>query len=51
MRQAGFLAAAGLYAIEHNIKRLKEDNERARKAAQKTQHGVSWVKEVFSCPH
>ena len=29
MRQAGVLAAAGLYAIEHNITRLEEDHERA----------------------
>lgn len=31
MRQAGYLAAAGLYAIENNIDRLKFDNERARR--------------------
>jgi len=30
MRQAGFLAAAGLYALENNIERLKEDHEHAR---------------------
>ncbi len=30
MRQAGILAAAGLYAIENNITRLKDDHERAR---------------------
>lgn len=30
MRQAGYLAAAGLYALEHHIDRLKTDNERAR---------------------
>ncbi|MEW6511501.1 MAG: low-specificity L-threonine aldolase [Bacteroidota bacterium] len=29
MRQAGILAAAGLYALEHNIERLKEDHEKA----------------------
>lgn len=29
MRQAGVLAAAGLYALEHNIARLAEDHERA----------------------
>ncbi len=29
MRQAGVLAAAGLYALEHNIDRLKEDHEKA----------------------
>lgn len=30
MRQAGILAAAGLYALEHNIERLAEDHRRAR---------------------
>lgn len=29
MRQAGFLAAAGLYALEHHVERLKEDHENA----------------------
>ncbi len=29
-RQAGFLAAAGIYALDNNIQRLKEDHERAR---------------------
>lgn len=30
MRQAGVLAAAGLYALEHNIQRLAEDHEKAK---------------------
>ncbi|RAJ16250.1 threonine aldolase family protein [Olleya aquimaris] len=30
MRQAGFLAAAGLYALEHNIDRLTEDHKKAK---------------------
>ena len=29
MRQAGFLAAAGLYALENHVERLVEDHERA----------------------
>jgi threonine aldolase len=33
MRQAGILAAAGLYALQHNIARLKEDHDRARRLA------------------
>jgi len=33
MRQAGILAAAGIYALEHNIPRLKEDHEHARRLA------------------
>ncbi len=32
-RQAGILAAAGLYAFEHNIARMAEDHARARKLA------------------
>ncbi len=30
MRQAGFLAAAGIYALANNIDRLKDDHRRAR---------------------
>ncbi len=30
MRQAGMLAAAGIYALDHHIDRLKEDHVRAR---------------------
>ena len=30
MRQAGFLAAAGLYALEHNVDRLAEDHTNAK---------------------
>lgn len=33
MRQVGVIAAAGLYALENNIPRLKEDHERARSLA------------------
>jgi threonine aldolase len=29
MRQAGILAAAGLYALEHHVRRLEEDHENA----------------------
>jgi len=29
-RQAGFLAAAGIYALDHHVNRLKEDHARAR---------------------
>jgi len=34
MRQAGILAAAGLYALEHNLDRLGEDHRRARRLAE-----------------
>ncbi|MGB9772538.1 MAG: low-specificity L-threonine aldolase [Bacteroidota bacterium] len=30
MRQVGILAAAALYAIDHNVERLREDHEKAR---------------------
>ena len=30
-RQAGFLAAAGIYALDHHVDRLKQDHSRARK--------------------
>lgn len=30
LRQAGFLAAAGLYALDHHVARLAEDHENAR---------------------
>ena len=31
MRQAGFLAAAGIYALDHHVTRLKNDNDNAKK--------------------
>jgi len=34
MRQAGFLAAAGIYALDHQVERLKEDHRRARVLSQ-----------------
>ena len=33
MRQAGYLAAAGIYALENNIDRLKEDHQHAKQIA------------------
>jgi threonine aldolase len=33
MRQAGYLAAAGIYALENNITRLAEDHEHAKQIA------------------
>ncbi len=43
MRQAGVLAAAGIYALEHNIDRLQQDHDLARVLAQ----GLSMI-EGFS---
>ena len=34
MRQAGILAAAGLYALEHNVERLAQDHANARALAE-----------------
>ncbi len=34
MRQAGVLAAAGLYALQHNIDRLAEDHQHAQQLAE-----------------
>jgi threonine aldolase len=34
MRQAGYLAAAGLYALDHNIERLANDHHHAKQIAQ-----------------
>jgi threonine aldolase len=31
MRQAGIVAAAGIYALDHHVERLAEDHERARR--------------------
>jgi len=34
MRQAGIIAAAGIYALKHNVERLEEDNANARRLAE-----------------
>lgn len=34
MRQAGYLAAAGIYALDHHIDRLREDHRRAARLAE-----------------
>lgn len=48
MRQAGYLAAAGHYALDHHIDRLRDDNERARRIGQllKTLPYVAQVRPV-----
>jgi threonine aldolase len=45
MRQAGILAAAGLYALDHQLDRLSEDNQAATQCA-KTLKSCDWVDEV-----
>jgi len=46
MRQAGFLAAAGTYALNNHITRLKEDHVRAAELG-KALAKVSWVKSLM----
>lgn len=45
MRQVGYLAAAGLYAIENNIAKLPEDHRRAKELA-KVLAKATWVASV-----
>lgn len=46
MRQAGYMAAAGLFALENNIDRLKEDHQKAKKLG-KTLEDCSFVSELY----
>lgn len=46
MRQAGFLAAAGIYALDYQVDRLKEDHARARALGEMLLK-LSFVPEVF----
>jgi threonine aldolase len=46
MRQAGFLAAAGIYALDHHFERLEEDHRKAKKLAQ----GLANMKNVLINP-
>lgn len=45
MRQAGIIAAGGLYALKFNVDRLKIDHQRA-KELESVLNELSWVKEV-----
>ena len=45
MRQAGFLAAAGIYALDHHVERLKIDHSHAHILADELK-GLSWVSNV-----
>jgi threonine aldolase len=42
MRQIGFLAAAGIYALDHHIERLEEDHRKAKRLA----HGLAEIKNI-----
>ena len=46
MRQAGYIAAAGLYALENHIDRLKEDHQRA-KALEEALNNCTLVESVM----
>jgi len=45
MRQVGYLAAAGLYALDNNIERLNEDHQRAKEIGEVLSE-VSLIKKV-----
>ena len=45
MRQVGYLAAAGIYALNHNVERLADDHRRAKELAEVLKN-VSWVAAV-----
>ncbi len=46
MRQAGYLAAAGIYALDHQVDRLKTDHAHARTCGEHLSR-MPWVSEVF----
>ena len=46
MRQAGIIAAGGLYALKHNVERLKIDHDHARKL-ESTLNELDWVQSVL----
>ena len=45
MRQVGFLAAAGLYALDNNIERLADDHKKAKEIEQLL-NSLSYIKKV-----
>ncbi len=47
-RQAGYIAAAGLYALENHVDRLAEDHAKALEMA-KVLEGLDYVEEVMPC--
>jgi threonine aldolase len=46
MRQAGYLAAAGIFALDHHVHRIKEDHHRAKEIAA-TLSGISLVEKIL----
>ena len=47
-RQAGYIAAAGNYALDHNIDRLVEDHDRAKEIGN-TLAALEYVEEIYPC--
>ena len=45
MRQIGYLAAAGMYALDHHFERLKDDHDKAKDIGNALQN-QSWIKKV-----
>jgi threonine aldolase len=45
MRQSGYLAAAGIYALQNNINRLEEDHKRAKGLGQVLEQ-LPWIEKV-----
>jgi len=45
LRQSGYLAAAGIYALQNNINRLEDDHNRAKELGNTLQK-LSWVASV-----
>jgi threonine aldolase len=46
MRQAGYLAAAGLYALDHHLPLLSQDHDNAKRTAEVLSH-KHWVEEIL----
>jgi threonine aldolase len=46
MRQAGYLAAAGIFALDNNVSLLKEDHRRAKALAEELK-SISFVKNIL----
>ncbi len=48
MRQAGYLAAAGIYALDNHVERLKEDHLKAQQLSNVLET-LPWVEKVYEC--
>jgi threonine aldolase len=46
MRQAGYLAAVGIYALDNNIERMSEDHRRAKRLGEELEN-LFFVEEVY----